>query len=236
MDTHKSPRLTLSMIVKNEEHRYLRRVLTAAKEYISDAVIIDDGSEDNTVSLCKEILSPLPVRLIENQKSSFHTEWKLRYQQWTETIATNPDWILSLDADEIFEDKFKDGIRGLIEQDEYDMYVFRLYDFWDEEHYRDDELWSAHHRFYPFLLRYKKDFNYTFKKTDQHCGRFPKNVWELPYSRSYYRLKHYGWASEEIRKQKYSRYKELDPEGKYGLTSQYSSILDPNPNLIKWIE
>lgn len=224
------------MIVKNEEHRYLKRVLSEAKEYITDAVIIDDGSEDNTTALCKEILSPLPVHLIENKESSFHTEWQLRYQQWTETIATNPDWILSLDADEIFEEKFKYAVRELIEQDKYDMYSFRLYDFWDEEHYREDPLWSAHYRFRPFLIRYKNDFNYTFKKTDQHCGRLPQNIWALPNKTSDYRVKHYGWATEEIRKQKFSRYMKLDPEGKYGLLSQYLSILDENPNLVKWVE
>lgn len=236
MKPDNTPRLTLSMVVKNEEHRYLKRVLFAAKEYITDAVIIDDGSEDNTVALCKEILSPLPLRIIENEKSSFHTEWQLRSQQWTETIAVNPDWILSLDADEIFEDSFKDGVKTLISQEKFDMYLFRLYDFWDEEHYREDRLWCAHKYYRPFLIRYREHINHTFKKTDQHCGRLPLNIWKLPHERSKYRLKHYGWASEESRQKKYLRYMELDPEGKYGSLPQYLSILDPNPNLVKWIE
>lgn len=236
MDTENRPRLTLSMVVKNEEHKFLKDVLLSAKEYITDAVIIDDGSEDNTVKLCKEILYPLPLHLVENKESSFHTEWHLREQQWMETTSTNPDWILSLDADEIFEDKFKDNVNGMINQNKYEMYLFRLYDFWDANHYREDKFWSAHNSYRPFLIKYKKDFDYTFKKTDQHCGRLPQNIWKFPYKMSPYRLKHYGWATEEIRKQKFDRYMKLDSEGKNGMLAQYLSILDKNPNLIEWTE
>lgn len=36
------------MIVKNEENRYLKKVLEALRHYIDEAVIIDDGSTDQT--------------------------------------------------------------------------------------------------------------------------------------------------------------------------------------------
>ncbi len=229
-------KLTLSMVVKNEANNYLKNVLTEHKQYIDEAVIIDDGSTDDTVDICLEALDGIPIHLIRNPTSKFSNEIELRKQQWEETLKTNPDWILNLDADEMFEEKFRFNVRSLINQNKTDVCCFRLYDFWDMDHYRDDELWCAHKTFRPFLLRYQKDFPYQWKETAQHCGRFPHNILLQPYDLSPMRLKHYGWANYSKRASKFERYLELDPEFKYGSKEQILSILDEQPNLIKWDE
>jgi hypothetical protein len=231
-----SNRVTLSMIVRNETGRYLYRMLEHARNYIDAAVIIDDASTDGTPELCKQVLDGIPLKIITRNKSGFSDEHKLRKQQWDETVKTNPDWILSLDSDEIFEDKIATDISNLINQAEYDWIAFRLYDFWDENHYREDTNWQAHNFYRPFLVRYFPEFTYKWQETAQHCGRFPCNIGELPGIVSSVRLKHFGWANQTDRQTKYNRYMELDPDGKYGIIEQYQSILDPAPNLIKWEE
>ncbi len=132
--------IRLSMIVRNEEHRYLPRVLASALRYIDDAVIIDDASTDGTVRLCRELLQGIPHKIIENTESKFGNEWELRHQQWTETMRDDPEWVLFLDADEIFEESFSEGVRELTADPDCWLYSFRLYDFWDGEHYRDDKM------------------------------------------------------------------------------------------------
>lgn len=231
-----NPKLTLSMIVKNEERRYLERALLAHREYIDEAVIIDDGSTDRTVEIVKDILGDKNLTLIENTDSKFSNEIALRKQQWSETIKRNPDWMLILDADEIFEDAFKNEVRTMIENVDVDSYIFRLFDFWDEENYRDDKLWCAHYTYRCFLTRYQKNFVYRWKETAQHCGRMPENILGLPIGKSEMRLKHYGWARLSDRLNKYERYMKLDPDGRFGILEQYKSILDSNPNLVKWAE
>jgi glycosyltransferase involved in cell wall biosynthesis len=228
--------IRLSMIVKNEEDRYLTRVLESALRYVDDAVIIDDASTDGTAALCRKLLRNIPCRVIENTEPKFHNEWELRYQQWTESTSDNPDWLLFLDADEIFEDSFEEGVKELTADEGCWLYSFRLYDFWNEEHYRDDTFWKAHYVYRPFLLRYNQDYPYSFKRTNQHCGRMPFNVFEQPNQVSHYRVKHYGWAKEEDRIAKYERYMRFDPEGKYGSIYQYQSIMDADPKLVKWVE
>lgn len=230
------PGITLSMTVRNEGDKYLRKVLEAAKPYIKNAVIIDDASEDNTVTVCEEALKGVPLKVIRNKQSLFSNEVELRKLQFEETIKTNPDWILVLDADQIFEDRFKDEIKKLIANDKVDAYYFRLYDFWGETHYRDDQYWSAHNTYRPFLIRYKPEIDYVWKETPQHCGHFPKNIYEFAHANSDLRLKHYGWAKEENRLAKYERYQKLDPGAKYGWKEQYDSILDKNPKLAEWKE
>jgi glycosyltransferase involved in cell wall biosynthesis len=231
-----SPKLTLTMVVKNEGNRYLTQVLEEHRKYIDEAVIIDDGSTDHTVDVCLELLQGIPIRLVKNKVSMFSNEIELRKQQWRETLATDPEWILNLDADEVFEKQFAQEIHQLLQKTDVDAFCFRLYDFWNDSHYREDQLWRSHLIYRPFLVRYKHDFVYRWKETPQHCGRFPENIFELPHHLSELRLKHLGWANPEHRLEKYQRYLMLDPEARYGWKEQYLSILDEKPNLNPWIE
>jgi hypothetical protein len=230
------PTLTLSMVIRNEASRYLRQVLQAHSAYIGQAVIIDDGSTDESVEVVMEALRGIPVRLVRNRMSRFRNEVELRKQQWEETLRVDPVWILNMDADELLEDRFVQELDSMLNQQDIDLFCFRLYDFWNETHYRDDAYWQSHNLYRPFLLRYRPDLDYQWKETPQHCGRFPENVFELPHHLSPVRVKHMGWAKESHRLEKWLRYKELDPDAAYGWPEQYDSILDPDPNLIEWIE
>ncbi|MFW5980293.1 MAG: glycosyltransferase family 2 protein [Halanaerobiales bacterium] len=229
-------KLTLASIIYNEERRYLKRCLEHAVKYIDEAVILDDGSTDNSVDICKEILKEIPLTIKSIPHIGFKDELTLRKKLWQMVEDGDVDWVLYLDADELFEDKAVKEIRQLINDKTIDIYSFRLYDFWDEEHYREDEYWNAHLRYSPFLIRYQQGFNYTWNNKKLHCGRFPSNIYSLPMVCSDLRLKHYSWSREGDRKSKYEKYMKLDPGAKYGIMEQYLSILDSEPNLIKWKE
>ncbi|MCL1702454.1 glycosyltransferase family 2 protein [Lysinibacillus sp. Bpr_S20] len=226
--------ITLSMVVKNEGERYLRRALLHHKPFIDAAVIIDDASTDNTITVCKEVLSDIPLKIVENKESRFVNEITLRKQQWNETIKTNPSWILNLDSDELLESSFLTQLEIITNQQMYDAVYFRLYDMWSNTHYRDDQYWYAHKTYRPFLVRFKPTDNYVWKETAQHCGRFPLTIAQYHHFYSTVKIQHFGWSTEKDRKEKYERYMKLDSKGIFGCLEQYQSILDSNPNLIKW--
>lgn len=235
-DRVKKPRIVLSMTVRNEEGRYLERVLGGIRGYVDEAVIIDDASSDRTAEICKALLKGVPHRLVRNEESMFANESELRKKQWEETIKSDPDWILCLDADEVPEAGFWEHLREMAENSRYDLYGVRLYDMWNENEYREDPYWNAHESSRVFLLRYKPGFLYTWKETPQHCGRFPVNLEGFSKCDTKFRVKHYGWARPEDRKAKYDRYRRLDPEAVYGIRRQYDSILDSYPHLLPWRE
>lgn len=229
-----SHQIRLSMIVKNEEGRYLQTMLKKVKPFIDEAVIIDDASTDQTISIFLQELKGMPIKLVKNASSQFANEVELRKQQWLEATNGFLGWVLNLDADEWFEESFIDYIDDFVKQDTIDLYCFRLYDMWDEDHYREDEYWQAHFLYRPFLARVESTFQPVWKETPQHCGRFPENIFQLTHSLSTIRVKHLGWAKEKDRLEKYERYKLLDPNSLYGNEKQYESILDKNPRLKQW--
>ncbi|QDR82551.1 glycosyltransferase [Sporomusa termitida] len=228
------PRLTLAMLVRNEENRYLEQVLQQAVGYADHVIILDDASTDNTVQVCRRCLAAVPHRIVVNNEAGFHNEIALRKQLWSLAAATNPDWILILDADEIFEDSIVRWLPFLLRNPQADIYHFRLYDMWNKTQYREDNCWQAHLHYRPFLVRYQAGYEYIWQETPQHCGRLPLNPGHLRAVPCQIRLQHWGWSRPADRLDKYYRYKQLDPKALYGSKEQYQSILDPKPNLITW--
>ena len=227
--------LLLSIIVKNEADRYLDQVLESAKKYVDFILIIDDVSTDGTVALCEERLRGFPHKIIARKTSLFENEGKARNFQWKECQKLEPEWIMILDGDELFEAAMVDHIEAMLASDK-DAFYFRLYDFWNATEYREDRLWQAHHYYRPFMMRNKQEIDYTYPDVERHCGRFPSEITHFPYALSNVRLKHMGWSKEIDRQRKYEHYLKIDPDGKFGNLEQYKSILDEDPNLIRFDE
>ena len=83
-------KITLSMIVKNEE-KYLRECLQSVKDVVDEIILIDTGSSDNTINIAKEFGALI-----------FNYNWINDFsaaRNYALSKSTG-DWILYLDADE----------------------------------------------------------------------------------------------------------------------------------------
>ncbi|MCY0869174.1 MAG: glycosyltransferase family 2 protein, partial [Firmicutes bacterium] len=134
-------KLTAMMQVRNEADRYLREVLDDLSEYVDEIVIVDDASTDDTVQICRSY--PKIVALERSTASLYGVnEAVLKRRLFTRTAATAPDWILAIDADELFEPRAHTRLREMINQTHTDWYSFRFFHFWrSRTHYRVDKLW-----------------------------------------------------------------------------------------------
>ncbi|SFT24879.1 glycosyltransferase [Paenibacillus sp. BC26] len=229
-------KLTAMMQVRNEAGRYLEAALADLSEFVDEIVIVDDASDDGTPDICSSF--PKVKLLVRLEQPLFGEEARLRQLLWEAALRTEPDWLLSIDADEFFEQKAKSQIRGLIDQDRYDWVAFRMYDFWGSlAYYRDDPLWQLHKRHTMMLVRYLPLYSYFYPAWNHHVPRLPITCSALTGFQSELRVKHYGWAGDDAqRKAKYDRYMQNDPRGEWGSLEHYASILDPQPHLVRWQE
>lgn len=228
-------RIIGAMLVRNESDRWLTTVLSQMHFVCDDLVVLDDSSTDDTVSICRRYTDDVH----ESPESLWgRNELVQRQRLWclATQSARHGDWILCLDADEIFADGDPEQLKMLLHFrhiKDADSLGFVLHDMWTDSHYRSDHLWTAHTRLWPMAVKYDAERQYIWHESALHCGRFPRNAATALWATNF-RLKHMGWSRPADRRAKYQRYLAADPDGKFGIMEQYASILDPHPNLVEF--
>lgn len=223
-------KLVAMMPVRNESQRYLTEVLEHLSLWTDAIVILDDASEDNTYDIAKSFDKTV-VHRIEEPLFIFN-EPALRKTLWELTVKEKPDWIVAVDADELFEDRIINEIKLLINQNEYHAVAFRIFDFWKSRtHYRVDGGWNPWKKTITLLVRYNPDFGTEWIARNVHCGRFPYQYETLIPYYSDIRVKHYGWANAEDHYKKFLYYSEKDRKN-FGKVREFTqSILAPDEKI-----
>ncbi len=98
-------KISAAIITKNEEHN-IRRCLEAVK-WVDEIVIVDSGSTDKTLDICREY----GCKIIETGWHGFGPQKKMA------TDACSHDWVLSVDADEEVTPELAAEIQSLLEQE-----------------------------------------------------------------------------------------------------------------------
>jgi glycosyltransferase involved in cell wall biosynthesis len=223
------------MLVRNEQGRYLEKVLEQMRSVCDKLIVLDDCSTDETPDICRAY----GAEVFYSDRSYWGTN-ELRQRKFLWELATHEakdgDWILCLDADETVTNihMLPELIKLADNDPRIDGIAFNLYDMWDGQNYRSDSLWNAHERYWVMCVKYSPKREYRWRQTSLHCGRFPLNACTCHYSEPSIAIQHWGWSRPEDRKAKYLRYMEADPEGKNGSLLQYASILDKEPHLVKF--
>lgn len=95
--------ISLCMIVLNEE-KFLEKSLKNTSKYVDEIIIIDGGSVDKSIEIAKKF----KAKVITNKWS----EDFAKQRNFSLKFATK-DWILIIDADEIYEKKLLDSLQKL---------------------------------------------------------------------------------------------------------------------------
>lgn len=101
------PKLSLSMIVKNEEAN-LRDCFESVQDIVDEIILVDTGSTDNTLKIAEEFGAKI-----------FHFEWINDFSAARNYALkqSTGNWILYLDADERLDRRCKSELRNLIKKD-----------------------------------------------------------------------------------------------------------------------
>lgn len=225
-------KIVIPIRVKNEQAwitQCLNSVLktVAGHEYV--VVCLDDGSTDQTAEIVKHMI---PNLIYQRQNLPLD---EVRDKNWLhqQICQLEPDWVISIDGDEQISDSSIPELRSLFERSlinglsGYGWYFAFIWKcsgdqewfrtgkrFWPNYHPR---MWNTH-----ALPGYKE---YRYSSTHRggfHCGSIPSTV---KYGAANILIKHYGYATKELRDRKYRWYSKQDP------TMNYQHLAEESPPL-----
>ncbi len=196
-------RLACIMRMKDEEERILEFI--KAHPFIDQYCVVDNGSTDSS----SELLHDLVGDHLSYTKTESFQEGRDKNLALQMAMRLNPEWVLWMDWDEIFEDKAKKEFSILLRDTGISGWSFPLYAFWKgRTHYRVDHAWGNFPN-RPQLRLVKAQSRLVFSQRRIHAGTFLG----LQGSRaiSSLRIKHYTVENMKYAKLKYDRYRKLDP-------------------------
>jgi glycosyltransferase involved in cell wall biosynthesis len=202
-------KIVAMMPVRNEASRYLKEVLAHLVRWVDSIVILDDSSEDDSMEVARQFEK---VIVYKNDNPLFASdEPAMRLKLWQLAVEEKPDWVVAVDADEIFEDRVINEIDMLLSQDDFHAISFRVFDFWlNPSSYRIDGGWNPWRKSLLFMVRYNPELDFKWLQREVHCGRFPQAYENRIAYYSDIRIKHYGWLKPEDHYGKYLYYRDKD--------------------------
>lgn len=187
----------------------LERCLKHLSSFCDDIVICDDSSQDNSLEIAKKYTNHIIVMPDEFRQELAHKQKLLEL-----ALSLDPDWIVFLDPDEIFDREGElGGIRSLcVYGDEHDIdsFSFQYHNLWkDRDSFRVDELWYKNWQ--PKLWKKKDNLRFDIRE-GLHLRQYPLGL--NSDRRTDIRLIHYGFASPDKIEKKYSTYQNLGQTGR----------------------
>jgi len=110
--------ISVVIITKNEAH-IIANTLRSLQSVTRDIVIVDSGSTDNTIAICKQF----NAHVIETGWNGYGINKNMGIQ------AAKNDWILSLDADEAIDEQLQQSLSQLTFPDNQEVFDVRFKNF-----------------------------------------------------------------------------------------------------------
>lgn len=174
-----SPRLSLCMIVKNEEV-YLPNCLASVAEIVDEMIVVDTGSTDKT----KEIAASFGAKI-------FDYEWQGDFaaaRNFSLSKATG-DWILIMDGDDELAPEARNKIRDLLYAgEEIQGYRLPIISFLG-----DSPGGPCSTVYHARIFRNRPEYRYTGALHEQ----LPFNIYDLC-PETTYKIYHYGYLAKVV--------------------------------------
>jgi glycosyltransferase involved in cell wall biosynthesis len=195
----------------------------------ADAVVaLDDGSTDHT----GEVLAcnPLVRVLLQNRRRAGYRGWDdsaNRNRLLAAAADLDPDWIMSLDADERIDPTDGAALREFVTNDAVrgDAYLFRVFRMIEDlGHYDQSHLWVGR------LFAHER--GQVFPADRLHFVPLPTSIPEDRWRRTTFRIQHLSGLTESRRHARFEKYREVD--GARQFQPDYSHLLQPPARIRAW--
>lgn len=224
-------KLVASMIVHNEMDRYLPLALEHLATYCDEVRVLDDGSTDGTLEYLAGLREKVIVRPNPGPKF-FEHEGRARQALLDWTLDAQPDYVLSIDADEFVGDP-EIVHRSMLAGGH--VYTLQMEEIWRcnevTTHIRVDHQWAP--RRCPILWKAPQRAGGEWRIPDIQlaCGREPLMVRRTRAAVSGTSVLHLGWANQQARQTRAERYYEHD-RGRFHKNAHLESILWPDERVL----
>jgi glycosyltransferase involved in cell wall biosynthesis len=221
------PRLVCLLPARNCETE-LPGWLESVRAFADGIVALDDGSTDGT----RERLAgdPLVKTLLENPPRPTYAGWDdaaNRNRLLSAAAELDPDWILSLDADERLDPEDAAALHTFIEQEAlpgfaYGFRVFRMVH--DLTHFDQDSLLVYR------LFAYERGQSLPDRRL--HFVPVPTTIERDRWVDTTLRIQHLAGLTDSQRRARFDKYRQADPHNRF--QRDYSNLLRPPGELTPW--
>lgn len=218
-------KLIASLIVRNELGRYLPLTVEHLLSFCDEIRVLDDGSDDGSFEWLRKQEG---VKVARNDGATFlayESHARNLLLEWT--MEGEPDYVLSIDADEFVADPFI--VKECMQRRRL-VYTLNMLEVWEANQsnlsLRMDGHWGP--RLCPILWQAPVRLTREWRIPDRKlaCGREPDRVRRTPFRKSGTDVLHFGWTNEIERQERAERYFEHD-RGRFHQDRHLQSILWP---------
>ena len=214
---------------EGEESGNLERCLRHMGRFCDDILACDNGSTDDSLRIAERFTSN-----IMTAPDDIGRELYVKQQMLEAALRLDPDWLVWLDADEVFDRSGElGGIRALCrhgDQKGIDAFQFRYYNLWKSlDKYRTDELWFK--GWQPKLWKNTGSLAFAVRE-GLHLKQFPAGLGKIKLATT--KLIHYGFSTDRLVSQKYDNYRRHGQTGRLLERIRDESTLQTKPFLRDW--
>ena len=202
---------------------FVNEWLECFEKLVDEIVVLDNGSTDGTY----EILQAHPM-VVDIVRTYDYNEGRDKNLMYAHARKRNPDWLLWLDVDEMFEPQFtRKHLDAMMENRYVNRYAFRRFHFMDRQHFAGS--W--------YRLNYSAGHDRVMWR-ENPSGYFMDVIIDSPNVKGIgglkigtnYRIKHLGYINKEIVDKKADLYRTIIPEKEDIFQSMYLQ----GEKAIKW--
>ncbi|WP_249862149.1 glycosyltransferase family 2 protein [Paenibacillus konkukensis] len=189
-------KLSIIVPILNEE-TFMPMYLKSATAYAHEILIADGGSTDRSMEWIRRFQQHYNIKVFSLPQTG------LPYQDWDQPKVRNflleqatGDWVMNLDADEVFDDRICEALPEMMERTDVDVFEFPFVNFWKDPYTvrvntAGDERWSNN-----IIRMWRHHIGIRYEDKKRHCfmelnGR---RIFYLPRAHVDIPLYHYHYA------------------------------------------